>query len=184
MSRCIPSINPNLPIPELIKILKHSVQEADFLEVERILIERDKKMRIQIEKLQMENLDVGGLENLKENLRRNQEITSLGYKLVKMGEDLKESAKALDELRVRNRDCDDECKFEARIMKVEGALAKMLNVEVEDLAKLVANLEKSGGGGAAKNLDFDSGILSPFDYLCFSKVTISLFAIMSLSVVV
>ncbi|KAL8551755.1 hypothetical protein ACS0TY_000720 [Phlomoides rotata] len=190
MSRCIPSINPNLPIPELIKITQHSNRECDFLEVQSILMEREKKMQIEIQNLQMGHdsakkqalQEVAGLK--KKKLRRsrrkckalNEETTSLNFRVVKLGEEIEglkqgkeelkrhnvEAAKALDELRERKRESDElaklyECSFEARITKVEGSLARLLNVKVEDLAKLVAALETCGAATKPENLDFGPG---------------------------
>ncbi|XP_057811949.1 uncharacterized protein LOC131026187 [Salvia miltiorrhiza] len=85
-----PMIDPGSSIPELIRFIKHSFRECEFDEVQNILMEREKSMKVEMEKLVR---DCDELKKQVDVLERSKVYTEsekrdLEGKLQKRGEEL------------------------------------------------------------------------------------------------
>ncbi|KAL8498570.1 hypothetical protein ACS0TY_021779 [Phlomoides rotata] len=185
MSRGISTVDQGLSIPELIKIVKQSFRESEFDAVENALMDRERKMKIEIENLRMGHESVKKEARLLEKSRKlaeseklileekcmelNDRIKSFKTKFGKMEKEIKVLRQGRKELKRQKLESDEkaECykirieNLEPRIMKVEGALADILNVKVQDLAPLANSMDKSAAAAAkGENVDINSDKVS------------------------
>ncbi|KAL7111791.1 hypothetical protein ACP275_05G112000 [Erythranthe tilingii] len=94
LRRSVSAITEGLPIPELINSIRHSFRECEYDEVRNVLMDHEKKTRVE-----MENL-VKDRDLIKEELRLLEKTHSLTYlKNLKTEEKLERSLKECEELK-------------------------------------------------------------------------------------
>ncbi|XP_057810219.1 uncharacterized protein LOC131024701 isoform X1 [Salvia miltiorrhiza] len=139
-----PMIDPSSSIPELIKFIKHSFRECEFDEVQNTLMEREKSMKVEMEKLVREcdelKKQVDFLErskgyselekcDLEEKLRENQKK---GEELDKM---IVQTNEKFEKLRSEKHDVENELvRSIGKCEEMDERLVKM-GKEIEELRR-------------------------------------------------